>query len=104
MRTIAINNINFGNKKFRLPVRIIKQNAESTPYATDSLKKDKEIYGNFVREYDNPKAEELFYKALETTNLEEKFKLLSEMGDYKIVNIEKEQSIDNFMKGIDKLA
>ena len=98
MKINAINNQIFGTKKFRLPVKIVKQNVESARFTDPWVGRDVFVNGNFVREYNNPKAEEFFNKALETDNLEDKIRYLDLMGDYKIINLDLEQKIKNITK------
>lgn len=103
MRIRGINNQIFTAKKFRIPVRIVKENSDPFLLNSRSAKREHLVKGNFVREYDNPKAEEYFYKALNADNVNEKLEYLDLMGEYKLIDIELEQKLDTFMKGMDNL-
>ena len=87
------SNINFGNKKFRIPVKNIKSKNDSIITTQKYISKERNIPGNFVREYDNPKAEEYFSKAMKAENLDEQLHYLDLMGRYKIVNLELEKKL-----------
>jgi len=102
MKIQGLNNINFGAKKFRLPVKIVK-NTESITAMQPWGYKDEFVSGNFVREYNNPKAEEYFNKAMASNNIDEKMRYLDKMGDYKIIDINLEQQLDKFIKMGDKM-
>ena len=102
MKIQGLNSINFCAKKFRLPVKIVK-NTESNTAMQPWGYKDEFVSGNFVREYNNPKAEEYFNKALDATNADEKLHYLDLMGDYKIIDISLEQQLDKFIKMTDKM-
>ena len=103
MNILAINNTNFGNKKFRIPVKIIKSNNDSVITTQKYIPKEQKLPGNFVMEYDYPKAGDYFSKAMKSENLDEKLHYLDLMGDYKIVNIEMEEKINRFINMVDKL-
>ena len=103
MKINIINNQNFESKKFRIPVKMIKDNTDPIVAGRQYSPKDVFVKGNFVKEYSNPKAEEYFYKALETSNLDEKFRYLEKMGDYKIVDISSETKLDSFIKSVDDM-
>ena len=94
MKINAINTQNFGNKKFRIPVRMVKENADPISAVSQYYPKDTFIKGNCVKEYSNPKAEEFFYKALEATNIDETLNYLQMMGD----DISAEQQINKFLE------
>ena len=96
MKINVINNQSFGNKKFRIPVKMVKENTDPIVAGKQYHPNDVFEKGIFVKEYSNPKAKEYFYKALETTNLDEKFKYLEKMGDYKIIDISAEQKLNKF--------
>ena len=61
---------------------------------------------NWVKVYPNPKAKELYKKALEVLKenntqawdkIDKASKLLAEMGEYKIVDLDEEEAINNFI-------
>ena len=96
MRVNSINSLSFGNKKFRLPVKILKP-TESISQKISSYRKESQVPGNFVREYSNPKAEEYFIKAQNATSVGEMLKYFDAMGEYKIINIENEKWLIKFL-------
>ena len=97
MRIQNINSFNFESKRFRIPVKFIKENSDPIVAGRQYYPKDVFEKGNFVKEYSNPRAEEYFNKALEATNIDEKIKYLEQMGDYTIVDISKNQQVDDFI-------
>ena len=97
MKIQGINNINFDAKKFRLPVKFVK-NTEAVNMMQSSYNIEECVVGNFVREYNNPKAEEYFYKAMNTSDIDKKFHYLDLMGEYRIIDISLEQQVDKFIK------
>ena len=103
MRVQNINSFNFESKKFRIPVKMIKENADPITAGRQYRPNDVFVKGNFVKEYSNPRAEEYFYKALEASNLDEKIQYLKKMGKYKIVDISLEKQKDNFIKAVDNM-
>ena len=79
MKINAVNNQNFEARKFRLPVKTLDvTNPELIQYGLQTKKV------NFVKEYSNPKAEVLYNKAQQTSNIKEKMRLLSEMGEFEL--------------------
>ena len=82
MRVQNINSFNFESKKFRIPVKMIKENVDPIVAGRQYQPNDVFVKGNFVKEYSNPKAEEYFYKALEASNFDEKMQYLEKMGKY----------------------
>ena len=103
MRVQNINSFNFESKKFRIPVKMIKENVDPIVAGRQYQPSDFFVKGNFVKEYSNPKAEEYFYKALETSNLDEKMRYLEKMGKYKIVDISLEKQKDSFIDAVDNM-
>ena len=91
-------NLNFGAKKFRLPIDVITKQAGFDWYSEYSLG------GKWVREYDNPNAESIYKKAQKVKNVDEKLTLLKQMGDYQLKNISlKERLIDLYDRLCSKL-
>lgn len=83
----AISSQTFEAKKFRLPVKIIQTKWGDIPV-------------DCIKEFDNPQAEELYKKAQQNSNLKEKVALLSQMGDYKIIDNSLEKRINKFLKRV----
>lgn len=81
---------NFTANKFRIPIKGIT-------FSVDGFPVHAEIFKGY-REYPNPNAEKLYNEAKKATNLAERIKLLSEMGDYHIVDINKEKLIDKVLR------
>ena len=100
MKINVISNQSFKADKFRMPVKIIKR-ADKVPSGMKFWPHNYQVSGNFVREYSNPNAKELFEKAQNASTIEEKIKYLEEMGDYKIINVENEKVVENFLKNLD---
>ena len=96
MKINAINNQNFEAKKFRLPLKIVKD-TESVKANITYASKQTDLPGVYVMEYSNPLAKDLYEKAMNTKNLEEKLNLLEKMGDYKVIDIAEEQKIEKFL-------
>ena len=96
MKICAINNQKFEAKKFRLPLKIVKD-TESVRTSLNFVSKQTDLPGIYVMEYSNPKAKELYERAQKTTNLEKKLDLLEKMGDYKVINIAEEQTLAQFL-------
>ena len=79
MRIQALNNQNFEARKLRLPVKYLDlTNPDLIEYGRQ-LKKV-----NIIQEYSNPNARKLYSEAKKTSDIKEKMRLLSEMGDYEI--------------------
>ena len=94
MNIQAINAQTFGAKKFRLPV---KSAIIGHPDAGIAKRKV-----NWVKEYENPNAEALYKQAQNTNNLEEKLRLLDEMGEYRLIDIEQENYLARAFKEMQK--
>ena len=90
MRINSIDNQIFQAKKFRLPIKKL-----IIPHLGT-------IDVNCMKEYDNPNAEMLYKKALQTSDIKEKAELLSQMGDYRILDARIEEIVNKFIKS--KLA
>ena len=62
------------------------------------------VHCNLYRIYKNPKAKDLFIKAQKAETVEERAKLLKEMGEYKLVTESEKKSSKSrfvqFLKGI----
>ena len=82
MRVEKINsntfNQNFNAKKFRVPVKI------STIDRSGIADRIKKKPGKWVQEYSNPKAEEIYKKAMGTEDLFKSLHLLRSMGAYEL--------------------
>lgn len=102
MKIQTINNTQFQAKKFRLPVKMVKQTTDFS-MSDQYVSKDTLVSGNFVREYSNPKAKKYFDKAMATTDIDKKMYFLEKMGDYKIIDISLEQKRDSFIKAADNM-
>ena len=91
MKISTINNQIFEAQKFRLPV---KEAIFGPPefHCTGKV--------NWVKEYTNPKAKDLYEKAMKTKDLQEKMKLFNQMGEYKLIDLEQETLFDNFIENI----
>ena len=89
MKICSIPSQNFQARKFRLPVKTVEW-AHPGFSATEKV--------NWVKEFSNPKAEELYKKAMETSDLQEKMKLLDQMGEYRLFDIEREIMFENFIE------
>ena len=103
MRINSIESLSFGNKKFRLPVKIVKP-TDSISQRMSSYKREMQVPGNYVREYSNPKAEEYFIKAQNAKTIDEMLKYYDAMGDYKVINLENEKNINKFLNSLDVLG
>lgn len=81
MKINSINNYNntFEAKKFR---QIVKKLDVTNPELLQYGRQFKDV--NIIKEYYNPKAENLYNKATKSKNINERMLLLSEMGDYEI--------------------
>jgi len=84
---MKINSIGqtFEAKKFRLPVNYLETEWGKLPV-------------DCAKEFDNPAAEDLYNKAQKTKDLKEKINLLSQMGDYKLVDGNAEKTIKSFFE------
>ena len=91
MKICSIPSQNFQARKFRLPVKAVEM-AHPGFSATEKV--------NWVKEFSNPKAEDLYKKAMETSDLKEKMRLFEQMGEYRVFDIEKEVIIDSFIEKI----
>ena len=91
MKICSIPSQNFQARKFRLPVKAVEM-AQPGFSATEKV--------NWVKEFSNPKAEVLYKKAMETSDLKEKMRLFEQMGEYRVFDIEKEVIIDSFIEKI----
>lgn len=83
----AISSQTFEANKFRLPVKTIQTKWGDIPV-------------DCIKEFDNPQAEELYKKAQQNSNLEEKVALLSQIGDYKVIDNSFEKQINKFLKRV----
>ena len=81
MKINAINNQNFEARRFRLTV---KKMDLTNPDLIQYGRQFKSV--NFVKEYSNPEAESLYKKAIETKDMREKARLLSEMDDFELID------------------
>ena len=87
MRVNAVTNQNFEGNRFRLPINQIQ-----TKWWTKKV--------DCLKEFENPKAEELYKKAQQTSDLKEKADLLAQMGHYRITDNKKESIISKFLQRI----
>ena len=79
MKAQAISNQSFEAKRLRL---VVKKLDLTNPDLMQYGRQTKRV--NLVKEYVNPRAEELYKKAMQTNNIKEKTKLFSQMGDYEL--------------------
>ena len=84
MQVSQISNQSFEAKKFRLPIRKIH-----TKWGDKSV--------DCVKEFDNPRAEELYNLAQHAESTRKQINLFSEIGNYKIINKYSETLINNFL-------
>lgn len=94
MKIQSISSQNFGAKKFRLPITIVDDNILTT-LRHGAVNKYTMVDGRFVKEYSNPRAEKLYKKYQNAPTLQEQLKFLEQMGDYSIIDLEKEASGEN---------
>ena len=81
MRINQITNQNFESKNFKQVVGnqlYIRIGTKMTSYATT---------GRYVKVYSNPHAEELYKKAQQTKDYDERIRLLDQMGDYELIDL-----------------
>ena len=83
-----INNLSFSSKKFRLPINNIEYNIDGRPLWSKKA--------NSVKEYSNPKAEELYKKAQKSNDIGEIAKLYQEMGHYELKEMNFIERVKNF--------
>ena len=100
MKINSINAITFNSKKFRLPVTII-ENETLASFSSTSVNKYTVITDRFVKEFSNPNAEKLYKASQVVSTCKEKMKFLEQMGDFKIIDLEHEKKVKEFLKGID---
>ena len=91
MKIQKIDNTNFGTKKFRVPVKV-----ETFERDNNNLVKFRKVSGNWVEEYSNPDARELFMRAQKTGNIREKIELFSKMGRPELKNLSLRARIKNW--------
>ena len=84
MRVNIVNRQNFEAEKFRIPIKNLE-----TKWGF--------IETDCYREYDNPRAEELYNLAKKETDLKKKIDLLDAMGDYRIVDKRVEKIVKKFL-------
>lgn len=84
MKINSITNQSFEANKFRIPVKKVQTKWGDIPV-------------DCVKEFDNPKARELYERAQKTENIEERINLLSQMGDYRIIDNSAEKSVNRFL-------
>ena len=89
MQINSISNQVFQAKKFQLPINEI-----STRWWYKKV--------NCAKVYDNPNAETLYKKAQQTEDLKEKAELLYQMGDYRLIDAQKESIINKFLNSVIK--
>ena len=85
----AISSQTFLANKFRLPVKTIQTKWGDIPV-------------DCIKEFDNPQAEELYKKAQQNNNLKEKVALLSQMGDYTIIDNSLEKQLKRVCRSVTK--
>lgn len=81
MKVQTINNQNFEARRLRLPVRKLDLTSPELIQYGRSVKRV-----NLVKEYSDPRAKSLFEQANKSNNIREKARLLSEMGDYEVID------------------
>lgn len=92
MNIQAINSPNFCSKKFRLPVKTAIVGNMRDGIANKKV--------NWVKEYSNPNAKNLWEQAMNETSLTKKLNLIDEMGEYRLVDLEQEKFIAKAFKKI----
>ena len=80
MRVDSIKYQTFEGNKFRLPIKNLQ-----TKWGVKRV--------DCIKEYNNPRAEELYEKAQQTKDLKVKINLLSQMGDYRVIDNEVEKLV-----------
>lgn len=79
MKVQNINSQNFEAKKFRLPIKKIDfTHPDLLRYGRS------EISVNYVKEYENPNAKEIYKQAMKIKDPFERAKKLAEMGHYEL--------------------
>ena len=84
-----INNQTFEAKKFRLIVD------DQIYTRVGTMMTNFKTTGKYVREFSNPKAEELYKKAQQTRDMEEKIQLYDQMGHYELKRLNIKERLHN---------
>ena len=84
MKIDSINNQTFQASRLRINVKRIQ-----TRWGSVSV--------DCVKEYENPKAEELYQLAMQTKDIKERIDILSQLGHYKIIENFTEKLINKFL-------
>lgn len=84
MKINSITGQNFEANKFRLPIKKVQTKWGDFPV-------------DCVKEFSNPKAKELYRLAQQTENLEERAAILSQMGEYRIIDNSAEKTVNRFL-------
>ena len=87
MRINQITNQKFEAKNFRQAVSnklYVRVGTKMTSFKTK---------GKYVKEYSNPHAEELYKKAKQTKDYNERIRLLDQMGDYELIDLNIKENV-----------
>ena len=80
----------FTAKKFRLPVKNITYTIDGITVWSKKC--------NLAKEFSNPNAEQLFNQAQQAADLKERARLLEEMGDFELVDMNLKKGISDFLQ------
>ena len=80
-------------EKFRTPVEFI--------FSQDGYVLGR-LNGKIVKEYSNPNAAKLHDELTKATNTKDKIRIAKEMGEYRIIDLDKEKKVDDFLNNIEK--
>lgn len=92
MRVQNINSQNFEAKKFRLSIKALDFTEPKYGMGAPRFK----IPVNYVKEYENPNAEQIYKEAMKIKNPLERVKKLDEMGDYKLIDVSWQERLRRF--------
>jgi len=84
MKINSITGQNFEGKKFRIPIKKISTKWGDVPV-------------DCAKEFSNPKAGELYNQAQKAQNIKDRVNLLSQMGEYRIIDNSAEKTVNKFL-------
>ena len=91
MKINSITGQNFVGKKFRIPIKKVSTKLVDGPVDWGDFPVD------CVKEFSNPKAKKLYNQAQKAQNIKDRAALLSQMGEYRIIDNSAEKLKNKFL-------